>query len=235
MPLKKLLIAVVTITLLAPGCASSQKFSVEEQFKKSFPKNTYETFSETSLKGVYEVYNGKQVYYYLPVNDVLLLGSIVTKDGKNLTQESNSKKMAARLASLPLDKALKIGNGKTTVVEFIDPNCHYCKLSFDFFNKRKKDVTLHVFFYPLSEDSEKKIRHILCSKNMEQSFNEVLGGKLPGNARLNLCSDKNAEEMLRAHINAASKIGVRGTPLLYIKGQVVPGFDQPVIEKLLTE
>jgi protein-disulfide isomerase len=70
---------------------------------------------------------------------------------------------------------------------------------------------------------------------MEQSFNEVLGGKLPGNARLNLCSDKNAEEMLRAHINAASKIGVRGTPLLYIKGQVVPGFDQPVIEKLLTE
>ena len=122
MPLKKLLIAVVMIALLAPGCASSQKFSVEEQFKKRFPKNTYEPFSETSLKGVYEVYNGKQVYYYLPVNDVLLLGSIVTKDGKNLTQESNSKKMAARLASLPLDKALKIGNGKTTVVEFIDPN-----------------------------------------------------------------------------------------------------------------
>ncbi|MDD4356677.1 MAG: DsbC family protein [Smithellaceae bacterium] len=233
--MKKLLIAVAMIALLAPGCASSQKFSVEEQFKKSFPKNTYETFTETPMKGVYEVYNGKQVYYYLPENDVLLLGNIVTKDGKNLTQESNSKKMAAKMAALPLDKALKIGNGKTAVVEFIDPNCHYCKLSFDFFNKRKKEVTLYIFFFPLSEDSEKKIRHILCSKNMEQSFNDVLGGKVDGNSRLNLCGDKNVEDRLRAHFHAASKIGVRGTPLLYIKGRIVPGFDQPVIEKLLTE
>ncbi len=233
--MKKLLIALVISVLLSPGCASSQKLSSEEQFKKSFPKNNYETFSETSMKGIYEVYNGKQVYYYLSQDDALLLGSIVTKDGKNLTQESNTKKMTAKLAALPLDKALKIGNGKTAVVEFIDPNCHYCKLSYDFFNKRKKDVTLYVFFFPLSEDSHKKIRHILCSKNMEQAFNDVLGGKLDGSARLNLCDDKNAEDMMKAHLNAASKIGVRGTPLLYIKGQVVPGFDQPVIEKLLAE
>jgi thiol:disulfide interchange protein DsbC len=233
--LKKILIASAIGVLLLPGCASSQKLSIEEQFKKSFPKNTYETFSETSLKGVYEVYNGTQVYYYLPGNDVLLLGSIVTKDGKNLTQESNSKKMAAKMAALPLDKALKIGSGKITVVEFIDPNCHYCKLSFDFFNKRKKEVTLYVFFFPLSEDSEKKIRHILCSKNMEQTFNDVLGGKLNEKAKLNLCSDRNTEDILKVHLNAASKIGVRGTPLLYIKNQVVPGFDQPVIEKLLAE
>jgi protein-disulfide isomerase len=33
----------------------------------------------------------------------------------------------------------------------------------------------------------------------------------------------------------ASQIGVSGTPLFYIKGQVVNGFDQPVIEKLLKD
>ena len=31
------------------------------------------------------------------------------------------------MASLPLDSALKIGNGKTAVVEFMDPNRYHCR------------------------------------------------------------------------------------------------------------
>ena len=33
----------------------------------------------------------------------------------------------------------------------------------------------------------------------------------------------------------ASQVGLRGTPLFYIKGQVVDGFDLPAIEKLLKD
>ena len=212
-----------------------QKTSPEEQFKKSFSKNPYETFTETSIKGVYEVYNGRQLYYYLPEGDVVLVGNMISKDNVNLTQESVAKRMVSKLTNLPLDQALKIGDGKTTVVEFIDPNCHYCRLSFNFFNTRKKDVTMYVFFYPLSEDSAKKIRHILCSKDKAQAYDDVLGGKLDGNAQHNLCSDKAAEDMIKSHQQVSAKVGVRATPLFYIKGQVVPGFDQPAIEKLLAE
>ena len=212
-----------------------QKASPEEQFKKSFSKNPYETFTETPIKGVYEVYNGRQLYYYLPEGDVVLVGNMISKDNVNLTQESVAKRMVSKLTNLPLDQALKIGNGKTTVVEFIDPNCHYCRLSFNFFNTRKKDVTMYVFFYPLSEDSANKIRHILCSKDKPQAYDDVLGGKLDGNTQLNLCSDKAAEDMMKSHQQVSAKVGVRSTPLFYIKGQVVPGFDQPAIEKLLAE
>jgi len=233
--MKKLLIIVVAVLFLFPGCSSLQKISPEEQFKKSFSKNTYETFTETSIKGVYEIYNGQQVYYYLQEGDVVLLGNIISKDGKNMTQESNAKRMTSKLAKLPLDKALKIGSGKTAVVEFIDPNCHYCRLSFNFFTGRMKDVTLYVFFFPLSQDSENKIRHILCAQDKAKAYDDVLGGKLDGSDKLNLCKDKVAEDMLKAHQEAAAKIGVRATPLFYIKGQVVPGFDQPAIEKLLNE
>ncbi len=233
--MKKLLVALAIIVLLFSGCSLAQKSLPEEQFKKSFPKNTYETFSETSLKGIYEVYNGKQLYYYLSQEDVLLVGNIISKDGKNMTQESNIKRMSSKLANLPLDKALKIGSGKTAVVEFIDPNCHYCRLSFTFFKERMKDVTLHVFFYPLSQDAENKIRHIFCAQDKAKAYEDVLGGKLDGNAGLNLCKDKDAEALMMAHREASAKIGVRATPLFYIKGQIVPGFDQPAIEKLLTE
>jgi len=39
--------------------------------------------------------------------------------------------------------------------------------------------------------------------------------------------------MLKNHRQVSAQVGVNATPLFYIKGQVVTGFDQPAIEKLL--
>ena len=233
--MKKALVIVVSLLFLLPGCSSAEKLSPENQYKKSFARFQYESFSKTSVAGVYEVYNGQQVYYYLPEGDVLIAGPMISKDGKNLSQESMAKKMAAKMNNLPLDQAVKVGDGKIKVVEFMDPNCHYCKLAFNFFHTRKKDVTLYVFFYPLSEDSSKKIRHILCSKDKAQAFEEVMSGAPPKEAPLNACTDKEVETMLQNHQQVNAKVGVRATPLFYIKGQAIPGFDQPLIEKLLAE
>ena len=233
--MKKLLVILVSVFYFLPGCSSAQNLSPEQQFKKTYSTHKYETFAPTSIKGVYEVYNGQQIYYYLPEGDVIFLGNIISKDGQNLTQESNAKKMESKLAKLPLDKALKIGNGKKKVVKFTDPNCPYCRRAFEFFDKRKDDVTLYVFFLPLSQDSANKIQHIFCANDKTKAYDDVLGGKLDGNAQLNLCKDKNVEELIKANGEASAKIGVRSTPLFYIKGKVVSGFDQPAIEKLLTE
>lgn len=233
--MKKILIMLCLVLVSVSGCSSTPKISPEEQFKKSFPQHKYESLTPTALQGIYAVYNGRQVYYYLPDGDVVLLGNIINKEGKNLTQESNDQKMKSKLSRLSLDKALKIGSGKTDVVEFIDPNCHYCRLSFDFFQMRKADVTLHVFFFPLSEDSANKIRHITCSKDREQAYRDALSGKLDNITNLQLCNDKEAEAMLLAHQEAASQISLHATPLFYLKGEVVPGFNQSAIEMLLKE
>lgn len=231
--MKKLLVMLCVVLVSVSGCSSTPKISPEEQFKQSFPQHQYESLTPTALQGIYEVYNGRQVYYYLPDGDVVLLGNIINKEGKNLTQESSAKKMAFKLARLSLDQALKIGSGKTNVVKFTDPNCPYCRSAFNFFDERKNDVTLYVFLYPLSEDSAKKIRHIACSKDREQAYRDALTGKLDNSPNLQLCEDKNAEAMLLAHQEAASQIGLNATPLFYLKGEVVPGFNQPAIEKLL--
>jgi len=83
----------------------------------------------------------------MPKDDVIIYGPLISKDGVNITRESSIKKMAQKMASLPLDSALKIGNGKTTVVEFIDPNCHFCRESYKFFTQHK-DVTIYAFLFP---------------------------------------------------------------------------------------
>jgi thiol:disulfide interchange protein DsbC len=231
---KKLTATILCVLFLFPICVFAKDIPVAEKFKKSFPKNNFESITPTAIKGVYEVYTGNQIYYYMPKDDVILYGSLISKDGVNITRDSSLKKMAQKMASLPLDSALKIGNGKTTVVEFMDPNCYHCRQAYKFFSQRQ-DVTLYVFFFPLSKESADKIKFILCSKDVSKTYEDVMNGKLDNKAPLPACTDKKVDETVKTHMRLASQIGVRGTPLFYIKGQVVDGFDPPTIEKLLKD
>jgi thiol:disulfide interchange protein DsbC len=231
---KKIAVTIIFILFLFPTCVFAKNLSTEEKFKKDFPKNNFESITITAIKGVYEVYTGNQIYYYMPKDDVILYGSLISKDGVNITQESNQKKMAQKMANLPLDSALKIGNGKTAVIEFMDPNCYHCRQAYKFFSQRQ-DVTLNVFFFPLSKESADKIKHIFCSKDVSKTYEDVMSGKLDNNSPLPACTDKKVDETVKTHMRLASQIGVRGTPLFYIKGQLINGFDSTAIEKLLKD
>ena len=236
--MKKLTATILCVLFLFPTCVFAKKVtpvvSPVEKFKEDFPKNNFESITPTAIKGIYEVYTGNQIYYYMPKDDIILYGSLISKDGINITRESYLKKTAQKMSKLPLDSALKIGNGKTTVVEFMDPNCYHCRQAYKFFSQRQ-DVTLYVFFFPLSKESGDKIKHILCSKDVLKTYDDSMTGKLDNNAPLPACTDKKVDETVKTHMRLASQIGVRGTPLFYIKGQVVDGFDPPVIEKLLKD
>ena len=203
-------------------------------FKKSFPDRSFESITPTSIKGIYEVYTGNQLFYFAPETNVLIYGNIVTKEGISLTRESYLKKMSLKMAQLPLDSALKIGEGKKVIVEFLDPDCFHCRESYKFFSPRK-DVTVYVFFYPLSPLSEKKIRHILCSADRIKTYEEVMSGKFDNNAQLNACTDTKVEEILKTHKKLAAQIGIASTPFFYFKGQAIGGFEAPVFEQLLKD
>ena len=210
---------------------------VEEQFKKNFPKNYFESITPTDIKGVYEVYTGNQIYYYMPKDDAVIYGSLVLKNGVNITRESFFKKISQKMAKIPLDSALKIGNGKTAVVEFADPNCYHCRQAYKFLSQRK-DVTIYAFLVPLlSKDSGDKIKHILCSKDVLKTYDDVMSENFDNKTPLNICTDKKVEETVKTYQQFASQVGIRetGVPLFYIKGQAVSGFDAPTMEKILKD
>ncbi len=229
--MKKVFLAACCILLLLPFLADADT-AVEEAFKKAFPQHKFESISPTPIKGVYEVYAGGQILYYLPEAEAIMTGNIITKEGVNLTHESNSKKMAVKMEKIPLESALKIGTGKTTVVEFTDPNCPYCRKASLYLSERK-DVTTYVFLIPLSQDSERKIKHILCSKNKAKAYEDVMAGKLDNNAPLNLCENSKVDEQIKAHRQLATQVGIRATPTFYLKGKVVTGFEKNNMDNVL--
>lgn len=212
--------------------ASDEVRTEKENLMKSFPNLNVDGFRESPLKGLYEITAGEQVFYFSP-EGYLFFGEIWTKDGKNLTAEMRDKVMADRIKNLPLDKALKIGNGPKKVIEFTDPDCPYCR-KVDNFLANRTDVTRYVYFVPLRKihpDAAKKARYILSQPNREKAFHEVFDGNLDGKPIP--VTEGTQEPQLEEMEKIAAGLGVRGTPALWIEGTHVNGADIQRITGLL--
>jgi len=229
---KLFFMALVTLLLMATE-VSAAGGSPEEAFKKSFPQIPAERISETSIKGVYEVIVGNEILYYAPEPDYLLLGEMVSKDGKNLTQEKIRDLIATKAKNLPLAQAIKIGKGPHRVIEITDPDCPYCRQASTFFAGRT-DVTRYIFFYPLPfhKDAEAKALYVFCAKDKGKAYEEAMTGKLD-NLKFQPCKDAQAEETLKKHKEVATRLGLSGTPFFLIGDSAVFGANIPQIENLL--
>ena len=191
--------------------------------------------SSSDIPGLYEVEAGSNVIYFYPEKGLLVFGEIWTKDGKNITAEKRARLATAKLKDMPLDKAVKIGNGKNKVIEFTDPDCPYCRKAAEFF-KGRDDLTLYVFFFPLPihKDAEAHARYVLCAADKAHALEEVMSGQMDGK-EAPFCPDKKADALLREHMDLGTKLGVRATPAFWINGQYVAGANIPAIEGLLDQ
>jgi thiol:disulfide interchange protein DsbC len=205
----------------------------EETFRKSFPDIRADSVRPTSVKGLYEIVSGSQVFYYVPGPEYIINGPIITRDRRNLTQERAQKILAGNLKTAPLEKALKFGTGPHTVIEFTDPDCSYCRQASAFLSARN-DLTRYIFFFPLSmhPNAGTKVRYIFCAADRKLAYEEAMTGKLD-NMKFTTCEDAAAVEAGKTHLEIGHRIGVNSTPLFLINGQVVEGADIPLMEKIL--
>jgi len=223
----------ILCVLLTIAGAPVQAATPEESFRKSFPNLRADSIRPAGINGLYEVVSGNQVLYYAPGPEYLMYGPMITREGRNLTEERVLEIMERGLKSIPLEKALRIGAGPHQIIEITDPDCTFCRKASSFLSGRN-DVTRHVFFFPLSihPNAEAKVRQIFCAEDRAKVYEEAMAGKLD-DMKFTPCKTAAVEELLRAHKEIVTRIGVTGTPLFLIDGQVVFGADIPRMEKLL--
>jgi thiol:disulfide interchange protein DsbC len=227
------MVAVLSITLVVMTGTSLGAATLEETFRKNFPNIRLDSITPTAVTGLYEIVSDGRVAYYAPGPEYLITGSLITREGRNLTEERAGEIMARKLGETPLEKALKIGSGPHTVIEITDPDCGYCRQASAFLSSRN-DVTRHVFFFPLSihPNAEAKIRYIFCATDRARAYEEAMAGKLD-DMKFKPCEDAAVAELVKAHNEIGARIGVTGTPLFLIDGQVIRGADIPQMEKIL--
>ena len=222
------------MAVLASSCLAAQsETEVRQILAKTFPGIKAGEISGSDIPGLYEVEAGSNIIYFYPEKGLLVFGEIWTKDGRNVTAEKRARIAAAKLKDVPLDKAVKIGNGRNKVIEFTDPDCPYCRKAAEFF-KGRNDVTLYVFFFPLPihKDAQAHARYVLCAPERGRALEEVMNGQLDGK-EAPACSDAKVDALLREHMDIGTKLGVRATPAFWINGQYVAGANIPAMEGLL--
>ncbi|HNS14628.1 MAG TPA: DsbC family protein [Syntrophorhabdaceae bacterium] len=212
--------------------------TVEDGFKKMFPRHRFDLIRKSEIKGAYEVIKGTDIGLFFPEPGYLIIGdfAMIDRDGKNVAEKKRNEFFLAKTRTLPLDKALKIGSGKNTVIEITDPDCPYCRRAAAFFEKRS-DVTKYVFFLPLpyNKDAENKIKYIFCAGDKAKAYYEAMQGKLD-NRKYEACSRQDAVDLLQTHKDITTKLGISGTPSFIINNStVVVGADLQKIEGALKE
>lgn len=240
--MKSLFITVATILVLAASQLIAQAAPLavkpETAFRKAFPQLKVDSFAESQIKGGYEVTSGQNIFYFFPEKDLLFVGEIYSKEGKNLTgekkQELKAKSQAEtlkKLKDLPLEKAVKVGSGPKSVIEFTDPDCPYCRKASEALRKRT-DITRYVFLTPLAHPNAiTKVYYILSSKDQEKAYHEMMEGKpLPASAGE---YSKEIKEQAEEHMSLARTLTIDGTPTFFVNDQMIVGADMDRIDNLL--
>jgi thiol:disulfide interchange protein DsbC len=231
------------LTLIAMTFSSGAVFGasdVEESLKTNYPGLKYDSVAPSPVAGLYEVVAGKMIVYYAPKEAIVFAGQMFDKTNKNITAERMQellarfdKEVVRKAKELPLDKAVKMGSGEHTVIEFTDPDCPFCRKAAQFLDKRT-DVTKYTFFMPLDmhPDSKNKVRYIFCQNDRGKAFEEVMSGRIDG-VKYETCDSPAVDDLLKLHGAIAAKMGISGTPFFIIDGTVVSGADIPRMELLL--
>ena len=210
----------------------------EAALKKAFPQIKIDSVTESDIKGVYEIVSGQDIFYFYPEKELLFVGEIRTLTGQNLTGNKKSalmaklqKKALEKLKDLPLDKAVKVGNGPKKVIEFTDPDCPYCRRASEAL-KDRTDITRYVFLTPMAHPNAiTKVYYILSSKDQEKAYHDMMGGKpIPADSTE---YSKEVKAQAAEFMDLARSLGINGTPTFFINGQQVVGADMDKINGLL--
>jgi thiol:disulfide interchange protein DsbC len=140
------------------------------------------------------------------------------------------------VSTIPLGNAIVIGNpeAKRKIIEFSDPDCHFCAKLHGEAKKvvaENPDVAFFVKLYSRNNDPKtvQKALSVLCGKkNAPKLLDDAFAGrKLPPPK----CATTAVEETARL----AARLQIRGTPAMILPdGRIVSGYrDADTIVKML--
>ena len=139
----------------------------------------------------------------------------------------------ADAATLDFGKSITLGSGPQTVVEFTDPDCPFCRKASKYFEGRR-DVTRHVFFYPLPRHpkAKEKVQYILSQTDQASAYREVMSGRLDTVPKLEGITPKGIK-LQEEQLGIARSQKVSSTPTFLINGRIIEGFNLKKIEEAL--
>lgn len=229
--------AIAASVATAADISEALQTQVKQTLAMKYPRIRVEEVSSSPIPGVYEVtgvWDGSpqpNIFYYDLEHKITIVGNLIDDTGRPISQAKLDAIMEKKISGLDLSQAIKVGAGPVQVVMFTDPDCPYCRKLEEFYANPAvaKEITRYVFLTPIPQlhpDAQAKSRKILCSENQVEEMTKTVSGAYDRPKPLPQIDPNLCKEKLAAHQAASVQAGLQGTPLSYVAGKRIDGFDQ---------
>lgn len=173
-----------------------------QKLKQLYPGTRFTRVTGTPIEGVYEVVMGQNIAYVGGDGRHFLFGRLFDmRTQRDLTADKlaaakpSTPTPEVNFATLPLDDAMKMvkGDGSRVLAVLSDPRCPYCK-TLDEELAKLDNVTLYVFLLPWLGPESRPAAEALWARAMPDRASDTA--------------------VLDRNLALASKLGLRGTPML---------------------
>ena len=193
-----------------------------DQIKKKFPNTPIDSVRPSAVAGLYEVTSGRNILYIDKNLRYALFGGIIdTETGINLTDARILEINKVDVSKLPLKNSITLWTGKKHIYIFSDPDCPFCQKLHPELSKLK-DVTIHVFLYPVKELHPNAFYHavaVWCSKDRKRALDQIFEGKG--------VEDKVCENPVADNVALGHELQITGTPTtIFEDGTMAVGYLQ---------
>lgn len=223
-------VGIVSMTLAISLSGSALAANCDlEMAKKVLPGTNIdkvEHFAPLNLCAVY-VEKGQGAVYLSPNGEYIIGGKIFTKDGKAITdialgkiqQEASANELKSLVPSELIKDAKKVihgnsgkGHNQYAFIVFTDPECPYCTRLEHYL--KDKDIEVYYNFLPLAfhRSAEQWSLEILSAKDTKKAMSDIFNNQKSIGVKIN----DNAKSTLKNMTDLAKKLGISGTPNIYV-------------------
>ncbi|MES9937058.1 MAG: DsbC family protein [Sedimenticola sp.] len=182
--------------------------------------------SETPIPGLYQVINNGRILYLTPDLKYAVNGSIIDLDNRvDITARDQGRLSLAEIDALGDEMMVvfpsKDPDSKRSITVFTDTSCPYCaKLHQEVPALNEAGISVRYLLYPRAgagSDAYKVLQSVWCAEDRLQAMNDAKSGKkIP---------EKSCENPIGQHMVLGQKVGLRGTPLVFLdSGVKVSGY-----------
>lgn len=212
---------------------SADKYEwVKVSIENKLPNTPIDKISESPSAGLYTITSGNNVFYYNPSAQVLFFGEFYSIGGTPITEGHQLKAFNKLISKYEADGVVIDGEGvsKKTIVEFVSPNCAYCRKYEDLISQYKNHKRIVFFVSQGNPAADGKLNQVLCSIAPVQNLS-----LLYDRANNKYIDCEEGKRKLEAHADLARKLGVVGTPTIFVDGQRIDGFNENQIISQLNQ
>jgi len=183
--------------------------------------------SPTPINGLYQVVIGSDVIYMTRDGNYVIKGEILDlEERRNLTEDVRAGSRVKIIGDIKKDDYIEFSSEKMqdAIYVFTDVDCGYCrKLHQDVAELNSLGVSVRYLAYPragVDSAAGQEMSNVWCAKDRQKA---LTAAKNRESVEAKTCDDPVAEQYA-----LGQKLGVRGTPAIYLQnGRMLPGYMPP--------